>query len=197
MKKELGHVSRTITVHHFFTFLNFVILFISVACLSVNVYILRREIESVKADIRPLEVKENEKTASQLYDDYFVKSRKARQNEPGSHEMGPGPHEIEPAVGGENATEDGMTPHGVDPGAGGENATESAEPTEGEMTPHGVEPGAEGENATESAEPTEGEMTPHGVDPGPEGGEPTTEATPEQHGATAGATKLNCSKVHI
>ena len=114
MKKEFGHKApRAITVHHFFTFLNFIVLFISVASLSFNVYILRREIESVKADIGPL-VKENEKIASQLSVDYFVKSRKARQSEPGPEEVEPGPDEIEPGPEGENTTE----------------------PTEGEMTPH-------------------------------------------------------------
>ena len=126
MKKELGHnTPRAITVHHFFTFLNFVVLFISVASLSVHVYILRREIEIVKADIRPL-LAENEKIASRLYEDYFDRSREVRQLEPGPDEF--------------------------------EGTSEPEEPTEGEITP---------------------------------------EVSPEQHGATTGVTRLNCSMVRI
>lgn len=126
MKKELGHdAPRAFTVHHFFTCLNFVVLFISVASLSFHVNILRKEIEIVKADVRPL-VAENEKIASRLYEDYFDRSREARQIEPGPDEF--------------------------------EGTIEPEEPTEGEITP---------------------------------------EVSPEQHGATIGATRLNCSMVRI
>lgn len=126
MKKELGHnAAPTITVHHFFTFLNFVIVLISVASLSFNVYILRREIDSVKADVRPL-VAENEKVASQ-YDGYSVRSREARQiHEPGPDEVEPGPDEVEPG------------PDEVEPGPNEHNTT--APIHEGEMTPQ-VHPG--------------------------------------------------------
>lgn len=128
MKKELGHnAAPTITVHHFFTFLNFVIVLISVASLSFNVYILRREIDSVKADVRPL-VAENEKVASQ-YDGYSVRSREARQiHEPGPDEVEPGPDEVEP---GPDEVEPGPDEHG--------NGT-TASIHEGEMTPQ-VHPG--------------------------------------------------------
>ena len=124
MKKELGrNAPRAITAHHFFTLLNFVVLFISVASLSFHVYILRREIEIVKADLSPL-VAENEKIASRLYEDYSDRSREARQIEPGPDEF--------------------------------EGTLEPEEPTEGEITP---------------------------------------EVSPEQHGATTGAIRLNCSMV--
>ena len=103
MKKELGHnAPRAITAHHFFTFLNFVVLFISVASLSFHVYILRREIEIVKADIHPL-VEENEKIASRLYEDYFDRSREARQIEPG-------PDEFEGTIEPEEPTDGEITP---------------------------------------------------------------------------------------
>ena len=126
MKKELGHnVPRAITIHRFFTFLNFVVLLISVASLSLHVYILRKDIEVLRADIRPL-VAENEKIALRLYEDYFDRSREARQIEPGPDEF--------------------------------EGTIEPEEPTEGEITP---------------------------------------EVSPEQHGATTGAIRLNCSMVRI
>ena len=103
MKKELGHnASRAITTHHFFTFLNFVVLFISVASLSFHVYIIRREIEIVKADIRPL-VEEDEKIASRLYEDYSARSREARQIEPG-------PDEFEGTIEPEEPTDGEITP---------------------------------------------------------------------------------------
>ena len=124
MKKELGrNAPRAITAHHFFTLLNFVVLFISVASLSFHLYILRREIEIVKADLSPL-VAENEKIASRLYEDYSDRSREARQIEPGPDEF--------------------------------EGTLEPEEPTEGEIAP---------------------------------------EVSPEQHGATTGAIRLNCSMV--
>lgn len=116
MKKELGHSApRAITAHHFFTFLNFVVLLISVASLSFHVYVLRSEIEIVKTDIRPL-VAENEKIASRLYEDYFVRSREARQIEPG-------PDEFEGTTEPEEPTEGEITPevspeqHGATTGA--------------------------------------------------------------------------------
>lgn len=126
MKKELGHSApRAITAHHFFTSLNFIVLIISVVSLSFHVYILRREIEIVKADIRPL-VAENDKIASRLYEDYFDRPREARQIEPGPDEF--------------------------------EGTLEPEEPTEGEIAP---------------------------------------EVSREQHGATTGGTRLNCSMVRI
>lgn len=103
MKKELGHnVPRAITVHHFFTFLNLVVLIISVTSLSFHVYILRKEIEIVKDDIRPL-VAENEKIASRLYEDFFDRSREARQIEPG-------PDEFEGTIDPEEPTDGEITP---------------------------------------------------------------------------------------
>lgn len=126
MKKELGHSApRAITAHHFFTFLNFIVLIISVVSLSFHVHILRREIEIVKSDIRPL-VAENDKIASRLYEDYFDRSREARQIEPGPDEF--------------------------------EGTLEPEEPTDGEIAP---------------------------------------EVSREQHGATTGGTRLNCSMVRI
>ena len=102
MKKEIGHDPR-LSISHFFSSISFVILFISVAVLSFNVYILRREIDKVKADIRPL-VTKNDKGASPLYDDYFVRSRLARQIEPGPDEIEPGPDE-------ENTPDAGLEQH--------------------------------------------------------------------------------------
>lgn len=113
MKKELGHnVPRAITVHHFFTFLNFVVLSISVASLSLHVYILRRDIEIVKADIRPL-VAENENIASRLSgEDYFDRSREVRQIEPGPEEF-EGTFEPEEPTEGETTPEVSPEQHGA------------------------------------------------------------------------------------
>lgn len=79
----------------------------------------------MKSDIRPL-VAENDKIASRLYEDYFDRSREARQIESGPDEF--------------------------------EGTLEPEEPTEGEIAP---------------------------------------EVSREQHGATTGGTRLNCSMVRI
>lgn len=215
MKKELGHnASRAMTVHHFFTFLNFVILLISVASLSFNVYILRREIENVKTSIRPLLTK-NEKASSQLFDDYFFKSRKLQQMQHGPDEMGPGLHDMGPGSDGENAiesaeqpTEGGTT---ASPEQHGENATMEL-PTGGQTAPggspdqHGGTPGHGGENATmempsdgQTGSPDQNEGTPgHGGENAtmevPTGGQTTPGVGPEHHGGTTAPGGNNITK---
>lgn len=89
MKREIDHDARS-SICHWLTFISFVILFTTVAFLSFHVYDLRREIDKVKAEIRPSVVK-NDKEASRLNDDYFVRSRLIRQIEPGPDEENPHP----------------------------------------------------------------------------------------------------------
>lgn len=88
MKKDLGR-SASLTAHHFFTLLNFVILLIVAASLFYNMHLLRREIEAVKSDVRPL-LEENKKTASRPFVDFVFRSRDIRQFEPGPDEGGGG-----------------------------------------------------------------------------------------------------------
>ena len=87
MKKELGPRRASPTAHHFFTLLNFITLLIAVASLFYNVHLLRREIETLKADVRPL-LEENKKTASRPLSDFVFRSRDIRQIEPGADEGG-------------------------------------------------------------------------------------------------------------
>ena len=74
--------STSLTAHHFFTLLNFVVLLIAVASLFCNMYLLRREIESVKTDVRPLLERHKEMSSRQSADIVF-RSRNIRQLDEG------------------------------------------------------------------------------------------------------------------
>ena len=86
-REELSHTS-SLTAHHFFTLLNFVTLLITVAWLLFNVHLLRQEVESVKAEVRPL--LEANKKPSRPFADFVFKSRNIRQLGPGMDEGGGG-----------------------------------------------------------------------------------------------------------
>ena len=77
MKSE-RYRSTSLTAHHFFTLLNFVVLLIAAASLFCNMYLLRREIESVKTDVRPL-LERHKKMASRQSADIVFRSRNIRQ----------------------------------------------------------------------------------------------------------------------
>ena len=102
--------SSSLTAHHFLTLLNFVTLLITVAWLIFNAHLLRQEIESVKADVRPL--LEANKKPSRPFADFVFKSRNIRQLEPG----GGGGHggmmtmTASPDEGGGGHSPNGMTP---------------------------------------------------------------------------------------
>ena len=74
--------STSLTAHHFFTLLNFVVLLIAAASLFCNMYLLRREIESVKTDVRPLLERHKEMSSRQSADIVF-RSRNIRQVDEG------------------------------------------------------------------------------------------------------------------
>ena len=74
--------SASLTAHHFFTLLNFVVLLIAAASLFCNMYLLRREIESVKTDVRPLLERHKEMSSRQSADIVF-RSRNIRQLDEG------------------------------------------------------------------------------------------------------------------
>ena len=74
---ELGRGSL-FNAHQIFTLLNFVTLLAAVVWLVYDVHLLHEELESVKANIRPL-LKENEKTAPKPCEHFMVKPRKIRQ----------------------------------------------------------------------------------------------------------------------
>lgn len=74
--------STSLTAHHFFTLLNFVVLLIAAASLFCNMYLLRREIESVKTDVRPLLERHKEMSSRQSADIVF-RSRNIRQLDEG------------------------------------------------------------------------------------------------------------------
>lgn len=91
------------------------ILLIAATSLFYNVHLLRREIEAVKSDVRPL-LEENKKTASRPFVDFVFRSRDIRQFEPGPDEGGHGMM--------------GMTV-APDEGAGDHNMQMTAAPDEG------------------------------------------------------------------
>lgn len=74
--------STSLTAHHFFTLLNFVVLLIAAASLFCNMYLLRREIESVKNDVRPL-LERHKEIASRRFADIVFRSRNIRQLDEG------------------------------------------------------------------------------------------------------------------
>ena len=86
-----GELSRSssLTAHHFFTLLNFVTLLVTVAWLLFNAHLLRREIESLKADIQPL-LAANKKPSQPFADFVVFKSRNIRQLGPGGDDGGGG-----------------------------------------------------------------------------------------------------------
>lgn len=88
IKREELSRSSSLTAHHFFTLLNFVTLLMTVAWLLFNVHLLRQEIESVKAEVRPL-LGANKKP-SRPFADFVFKSRNIRQLGPGMDEGGGG-----------------------------------------------------------------------------------------------------------
>lgn len=79
--------STSLTAHHFFTLLNFVVLLIAAASLFCNMYLLRREIESVKTDVRPLLERHKEMSSRQSADIVF-RSRNIRQLDEGGEGHG-------------------------------------------------------------------------------------------------------------
>lgn len=138
--KELDRNS-SLTVHHFFTVLNFIILLLAVAWLLYDGHILRNEIEILKTDIRPL-IQQNKKTASRPFSEFVSKSRNIRQVDPGSHGGGGGHGMVMMTEAPKDGGGHGMMTMAPDGGHGGGHSMMTGAPQ--------IEPGPHEENANKS-----------------------------------------------